>query len=119
MLFRSTEENKTRVVALRRAVAQARTSDVGPERAGAAAATTQERIDAKVSEQLEDWKLMTPAYRAALRSDPDKAAAMEKAQEAKIRARFAAPTAAAPGSPIPLPSGGSNVPPPPAGFVPQ
>lgn len=102
-----TDENAQVVRALRRAAAQTKTTDIGPTRAGLGEAGIQTNIDTRVSAALEDWKASVAAkeYRKLLKTDPDKAAALESEQEKKLRKRFIAlaanPNAAPAAAPAP------------------
>jgi hypothetical protein len=95
------EANLKNVTALRRAVSQVRTSDVGPTRAAVDAFRTTSTTDVKVEEQVRNSKFMDPAWMAAYEM-PDGAArnqAMAAAEDAianRIRGRATAqPPAAA------------------------
>ena len=115
MLFRSTK-----------------TSDVGPVRAGITMDTLQQQVNKEVLKGMEgfDYSRAGVQYNKLMKgnaADQEQAKKIKEDYIADLRKTAAyniisaggvgAP--AAPGSPIPLPSGGSNVPPPPAGFVPQ
>jgi len=111
------EENARTVAALRRAVQQTKTTDIGGTRAGLGEATIQERIDSKVSTELEAWKYGPGAreYRKLLRTDPKAAQALLDQQEAVLRKRFTPVSGSAPSA---APARSAR-PAPPEGFVPD
>ncbi len=113
------EENARTVAALRRAVQQTKTTDIGGTRAGLGEATIQERIDSKVSTELENWKYGPGAreYRKLLRTKPEAAQALLDQQEAILRKRYTPPNVPAPGTATPAPKARAARPAPPEGFV--
>jgi hypothetical protein len=113
------EDNARRVSALRRAVQQTKTTDIGGTRAGLGEATIQERIDSKVSTELENWKYGPGAreYRKLLRTKPEAAQALLDQQEAVLRKRYTPPSIPAPGAATPAPKARAARPAPPEGFV--
>ena len=113
------EDNARRVSALRRAVQQTKTTDIGGTRAGLGEATIQERIDSKVSTELENWKYGPGAreYRKLLRTKPEAAQALLDQQEAVLRKRYTPPSIPASGAATPAPKARAARPAPPEGFV--
>jgi hypothetical protein len=113
------DENARRVSALRRAVQQTKTTDIGGTRAGLGEATIQERIDSKVSTELENWKYGPGAreYRKLLRTKPEAAQALLDQQEAVLRKRYTPPSIPASGAATPAPKARAARPAPPEGFV--
>lgn len=105
-----TDANLKRVTALRRAVSQTRTSDVGPARTAIESFRTTSTTDAKVEDQVRSAKFGDPAWMAAYeKNDPKAMAAAEDAIAERIRARqTAVPPGGAPRLPVPRASAPVN-----------
>jgi hypothetical protein len=113
------DENARRVLALRRAQKQVKTTDIGETRAGLGTANIQRQIDTDVSDALEAWKVSREGaeYRKLFRTDPKAAKKLLDDQEKEFRKRFTALNPPAPGAATPAPKARAARPAPPEGFV--